>query len=192
MSISTTRGDHGTTAIIHGERIPKDHPRIECLGALDELNAFLGDAKCAAVKKQTREIIGIVQGDLFSLMAILAVGSGAEDSNADANGGNTVCGDSDTAAELGGAAADIPVPDATRLAAWVRELEAERPIRGFIVPGTCTASAKLDIARTVCRRAERRIITLDRSEPLKTGAAVFSYMNRLSDLLFMLARFEER
>jgi cob(I)alamin adenosyltransferase len=135
-----------------------------CLGDVDELNAFLGDAKCAAAQKRTREIIGIVQGELFSLMGILA--------------------DSDTVE-------GVTVPDPGRLTAWVRELEAERPIRGFIVPGACPASVKLDIARTVCRRAERHIITLNRSEPLKTGKTILSYMNRLSDLLFMLARSEE-
>ncbi|GHU97592.1 cobalamin adenosyltransferase [Spirochaetia bacterium] len=171
MSISTTRGDDGTTDLMHGERVPKDHRRIVCIGAVDELNAFLGDAKCAAAQERTREIIGIVQGELSSLMGILA----------------TV--DSDTAdGDRGGG---VTVPDAGRLTAWVRELEAERPIRGFIVPGACSASAKLDIARAVCRRAERHIITLDRSEPLQTGGTILSYMNRLSDLLFMLARSEE-
>ena len=181
MSISTTRGDDGTTELFHGERVPKDHRRIACLGDVDELNAFLGDAKCAAAQKRTGEIIGIIQGELFSLMGILA--------------------DSDTVESGRNAAADIStmvdsdrgvtVPDPGRLTAWVRELEAERPIRGFIVPGACPASVKLDIARTVCRRAERHIITLNRSEPLKTGKTILSYMNRLSDLLFMLARFEE-
>jgi cob(I)alamin adenosyltransferase len=171
MSISTTAGDDGCTDLLGGERVPKDHPRIECLGTLDELNAFLGDARCAAAEPHTREIIEIIQKELFVLGGILAVPNAASDSALP-----------DTKQRTGG-----PL-DIQRLGDWVRELEAPLPFQGFAVPGASPSSAKLDIARTVCRRLERRMVTLDRLEEVP-GTAL-AYINRLSDLLFMLARFE--
>jgi cob(I)alamin adenosyltransferase len=161
MGISTTRGDAGTTGLLSGERVSKDHPRIECLGALDELTAFLGDAKCVALQEHTREIIAAVQEDLLTMMGILAASHSS----------------------------NMVVPDEGHIIAWVREIEARHPMRGFVVPGANPSQAKLHIARTVCRRAERRIITLTRTEPV--DPAVLHYMNRLSDLLFMLSRLEE-
>ncbi|GHT94573.1 ATP--cob(I)alamin adenosyltransferase [Spirochaetia bacterium] len=171
MSISTTTGDEGSTGLLGGDRVPKDHPRIECLGVLDELSAFLGDARCAAVKPHTQEIIETIQNELFTLGGILATPNKAANANPRTECPRTEC----------------PM-DTQRLTAWVRELEAEFPIRDFTMPGTNPASAKLDIARTVCRRLERRMVALDRSEGVP-GTAL-AYINRLSDLLFMLARLE--
>jgi cob(I)alamin adenosyltransferase len=161
MGISTARGDAGITGLLSGERISKDHPRIECLGVLDELSAFLGDARCAADHEHTREIIAAVQEDLITMMGILAA----------SHNSNTA------------------IPEEGRIAAWVREIETRHPMRGFVVPGANPSQAKLHVARTVCRRAERRIITLARTEPV--DPAVLHYMNRLSDLIFMLSRLEE-
>jgi cob(I)alamin adenosyltransferase len=176
MSISTGLGDDGDTELLLGVRVPKDHPRIEVLGTLDELNAFLGDAKAALPLKPTADIIESVQRDLFAVAGVLAApGSGDKP-------------DADSPDENGpGAVGGVIGPE--RLTALVREIEAEHPMRGFSIPGANPASAKLDIARTVCRRAERRLISLARLE----GAPprILRYMNRLSDLLFLLARTAE-
>jgi cob(I)alamin adenosyltransferase len=165
MGISTCTGDGGETGLLGGGRVPKDHPRIECLGCLDELNAFLGDARAAAKKERTGELLLEIQKELFVLAGIVASPEGLP-------------------------AAGATPPDDQRLGVLVREFEEALPIKSFIIPGSNPASAKLDIARTVCRRAERRLVTLDRAEGVPPSLG--RYLNRLSDLLFMLARFEER
>jgi cob(I)alamin adenosyltransferase len=170
MGISTGRGDDGRTELSAGKRVSKDHPRVEFIGVLDELNSFLGDAKVAASQEQTRAAIEMVQRDLF--LAPLLLDSPETEP---ASGGKIL--------PQGGGI------DPERLAALTRSLEEKRPMRGFIVPGKNAASAKLDIARTVCRRAERRLITLSGQETVPP--LLRHYMNRLSDLLFMLARAEE-
>jgi cob(I)alamin adenosyltransferase len=159
MSIATKTGDDGTTSFVGSERVPKDHPRIECLGALDELNAFLG-AVCCAVTPATGEIIKTIQKEIITFSGIIACGA-------------------DTAA--GG------VPNTAQLDGWIAELEAGLPpMRSFVTPGANAASVQLHIARTVCRRAERRIVSLDRVEA--GPPELLRYMNRLSDLLFLLAQ----
>jgi cob(I)alamin adenosyltransferase len=160
MSISTGLGDDGSTELFSGNFVPKDHPQVEFIGALDELNSFLGDAKAAVGLEGTRVIIESVQRDLFAAPGLLS-------SQADAAGGI----------------------DPERLTALIHGIEERYPMRGFIIPGKNPASAKLDIARTVCRRAERRLVTLNRQEPV--SPRLLRYLNRLSDLLFMLARSEE-
>jgi cob(I)alamin adenosyltransferase len=167
-SISTTRGDSGETGLLGGERIAKDHPRVEAIGTLDELSVFLGDAKCAAGKARTREIIETVQGQLMGLMGALALPPARARER-----------DMDSKAE----AAE------TLVNAWVKELEASHPMKGFVIPGLTPSGTKVDIARTVCRRAERRVAALHRLEPV--SPAIGRYINRLSDMLFLLARYEE-
>jgi len=159
VSISTGLGDTGTTGLPGGLRVPKDHPVIECLGVLDELSAFLGDARCAVAEERIGNIIKTVQEELIILMGVVA---GVRAKTA---------------------------PDEARLSAWVREYEQEQPTQNFVVPGANPPSAKLDLARTVCRRAERRLTTLNRQGELSEG--ILPYINRLSDLLFLLARHEE-
>jgi cob(I)alamin adenosyltransferase len=179
VSIVTAAGDTGTTGLLGGERVPKDQARIECLGALDELNAFLGDARCALGEDNFTETAGLdpgklirtVQEELFTVSAAVASRGGALPGGPDGGRGKT------------------PEPDEPRLSAWVRDLEAVFPIRGFSLAGANPVSAKLDIARTVCRRAERRMVTLHRLEGVPP--VLLAYMNRLSDLLFMLARARE-
>jgi cob(I)alamin adenosyltransferase len=156
MSISTAAGDGGITGLAGGERLPKDHPRIEALGALDELDAFLGDVR-ALGQGQLPAITGAIQGDLRILAGILAA-----------------------------PARDAAPPDPARLEGWIRERD--RPFRAFVSPGENPLSARLHIARTVCRRAERRLVSLGRVEPLPPPVLV--YLNRLSDLLFLLAEAE--
>jgi cob(I)alamin adenosyltransferase len=165
-SISTTRGDGGETGLLGGERVPKDHPRVEAVGTLDELTSFLGDAKYAAVKPRTREIIETIQHQLVDLMTSLAA-TGTRPAKVD----------------------DNAEPAEAAINAWVKEFEAGYSMRGFVLPGRTAAAAKIDIARTVCRRAERRIVTLNRLEPV--SPPTLRCINRLSDLLFFLARYEE-
>jgi cob(I)alamin adenosyltransferase len=170
MSISTGFGDEGDTQLSATKTVPKDHPQVEFVGDLDELNSFLGDAKAAAVLEQTRAVIESIQRDLFAVAPFL----NAPDKEPGPGGGILPQG--------GGI-------DPDRLAALIHGLEEQHPVRGFIVPGKNAASARLDIARAVCRRAERHLITLARQEPVPPRLR--RYMNRLSDLLFMLARAEE-
>jgi cob(I)alamin adenosyltransferase len=170
MSISTGLGDDGNTELFAGEFVPKDHPRIEFVGVLDELNSFLGDAKTVVSREQTRTILETVQQDLFIAPLLL----GSPEGPPKTGGGLLPQG--------GGI-------DPERLTALIRELEERHPMKGFIIPGKNAASAKLDIARTVCRRAERRLIALSKKETVPP--LLRRYMNRLSDLLFMLARAED-
>ena len=159
MGITTKTGDDGYTDILNNKRLRKDHPIIECLGELDELNAFLGDAKTALDAGPSgvyiSDIISGIQKDLYTIMGILA---------------------------------GMPVPHEgigeERLNNLVNELETSMPpFASFVVPGANPASAKLHIARAVCRRVERRLTALEGD--IKTVAP---YINRLSDLLFLLAR----
>jgi cob(I)alamin adenosyltransferase len=163
MSILTKTGDDGTTGLGGNQRLAKDHIRIECIGTLDELGAFLGDAK-TAMREDTGSIVEEIQQELINLSAILAGTSGTEP-------------------ESGG-------PDEELLNTLIRRLEDTLPpLRVFILPGSSPASAKLHIARTVCRRAERRLVSLNREEEIPPS--VLRYTNRLSDLLFLLARNED-
>ena len=161
MSVTTKTGDDGYTNIIGGERLPKDHPILESLGTLDELNAFLGDAKTSlSDNSNTAEIIGGIQKDLFLIMSILA---GMQVSAEGLSEG--------------------------RLHKLIDELELTLPpLTSFAVPGSNPASAKLHIARTVCRRAERRLIGGNLGK--KAATLIIPYINRLSDLLFLLAQKE--
>ncbi|GHU76749.1 ATP--cobalamin adenosyltransferase [Spirochaetia bacterium] len=155
MSISTKTGDDGTSSLADGVRLPKDHPRFEVLGTLDELNAFLGDARTVA-KKETAGILFLVQENIIKLSGYIAFPAAAH-------------------------------MDATQLEKWIAERD--HPPKGFVIPGSNSAQAKLHIARTVCRRAERCLASLHRLEKLDDSFLL--YMNRLSDLLFLLALEEE-
>ncbi|AEJ18356.1 cob(I)yrinic acid a,c-diamide adenosyltransferase [Gracilinema caldarium] len=166
MSISTKTGDDGTTGLWSGERIGKDSLRVECYGTVDELNAFLGDARRYVKTDRVKEMIDIIQRDLFRVAGSLATSS------------------------PGAYIQPVTEEDVDRLTNWVYELEAAVPLKGFVIPGSIDSSAKLDICRTVCRRAERRIVALARQDVVDGPTRRF--VNRLSDLLFMLARYEEQ
>jgi ATP:cob(I)alamin adenosyltransferase len=165
MSISTKTGDDGTTGLWSGERLGKDEIRVECYGTIDELNSFLGDDRRAVKTKRAAEMIDALQEDLFRVAGTLAT-------RGETAYIQPVCAD-----------------DVERVTDWVHELEAAVPLTGFVIPGSTISSAKLDICRTVCRRAERRMVALARQEELNGHARRF--VNRLSDLLFMIARYEE-
>ena len=163
MSISTKTGDGGTTGLYTGERVNKDDVRVEAYGTIDELNSFISETKhytCPEVK----EIIEDVHLMLYHCAAELACV--AEPYRRPVNS-----------------------EDVERITLLVHHYEKIIQLKGFVVPGSLQVSGKIDICRTVARRAERRVITLDRLSPV--GNDLKKYLNRLSDLLFMLARYEE-
>lgn len=171
MKVYTRRGDSGETDLFGGQRVPKDHLRVEAYGAVDELNAALGIAAAASASGDVRELVAALQSRLFDLGAHLA----APDPERRAK--SALPGPSDEqVAELEG-----------RIDAFDAELA---PLRRFVLPGGTPASAAFHLARTVCRRAERRAVALGRAEPVEPVAIRF--LNRLSDLLFVLARVENR
>lgn len=176
MKIYTRTGDRGETGLFGGGRVAKDHHRVEAYGAVDELNAVIGlvvAALRAAGEDGIAARLELVQADLFTLGAHLATPS-AEDG--------------------GRATAHVPDLPSTRVAemeGWIDEAEGElEPLRTFILPGGVESATRLHLARTVCRRAERRVITLARE--VRLDDAVVVYLNRLSDLLFTLARLANR
>lgn len=167
MRIYTRTGDTGETGLFGGGRVGKDDPRVEAYGAVDELNACLGLARAAGLPPDLDELAARVQEDLFVLGADLATppsGSARPEK----------------VVRLPEGAAAALEPEIDRCE---RDLE---PLRSFILPGGSPGGAALHLARTVCRRAERRLVALARCGPVSKGA--LPYLNRLSDLLFMMAR----
>jgi cob(I)alamin adenosyltransferase len=172
MKIYTKTGDRGETGLFGGGRVGKDHPRVEAYGDVDELNALLGMARAVEMMPRIDEVLVPIQRDLFGIGAILATPNLAkmrqqlEKARID-----------DTRiAEL-----ELAIDEADR------ELE---PLRSFILPGGTPKAAALHVARTVCRRAERRVVHLRHDTEIPELVVV--YLNRLSDLLFTLARVANR
>ena len=157
--ITTRTGDRGETGLGDGTRVPKDHARIEALGAVDELSSHLGVLLAEPLPDDVRAELLAVQHDLFDIGGELSIPGHA-------------------------------LLDAKRVGALERALErwnAELPpLREFILPGGSRAAALAHVARAVCRRAERRVVRLQREATVTE--AVARYLNRLSDLLFVLAR----
>jgi cob(I)alamin adenosyltransferase len=166
MKIYTKTGDRGDTGLFGGPRVAKDAPRIEAYGAVDELNSALGVARSQKLPPEIDSLVARIQNDLFSVGAELATPS--------AGGRPTPhVADSDIAALE------------QAIDGYQGQLE---PLRQFILPGGCAAAAQLHLARTVCRRAERRLVTLMRQPDEHVASEPLIYLNRLSDLLFVLAR----
>lgn len=166
MKIYTRTGDAGETALFDGRRVPKSDLRVDAYGEVDELNACIGLVLAEELDDEVAGILRRIQQDLFAVGGRLADPS----HKIAARVGKVM---------LGGA-------DITRLEEWIDRLEAELPpLRRFILPGGSRPGALLHLARTVCRRAERRIVLLgaDALEP-----ELLAYVNRLSDFLFVLAR----
>lgn len=173
MSIVTKTGDDGTTALMYGRRVHKDHPRVEAYGTVDELNAALGLVRATVQEDFSREKLLAVQKNLIVLMGELAVLP--EDLPRYSKDGYTVVAPEMTA----------------ELDALVREIEAQNvSFKGWVTPGATMNSAALDVARTVCRRAERRVCGLREMGGLQ-NAEIIVYLNRLSDLLWLMARCAE-
>lgn len=170
--VYTKQGDRGETRLAGGETSPKDSPRIEAYGTIDELSSQIGVALASGGHERVREILGTVQNDLFHLGSSLAFLP-------------------DDTGHLPGPA--VQARHVTALEEWIDALNAElEPLANFILPGGSPAGAQLHLARCVCRRAERRVVTLGR-EPGRQGRLpehAITYLNRLSDLLFVLARWE--
>lgn len=168
MKIYTRRGDAGTTGLLGGGRVSKVHPRVEAYGTVDELNAVLGWAAVEVSQDDIRERLEPLQHDLFAIGADLAVGT-----------------DGGTRPQVPG----VPEARVAEMEGWIDTVDEEvPPLRAFILPGGSRGAAALHVARTVCRRAERSVVALAEADDV--DALVLRYLNRLSDLLFALARLE--
>ncbi|MGA8660176.1 MAG: cob(I)yrinic acid a,c-diamide adenosyltransferase [Chthoniobacterales bacterium] len=174
MSIATKTGDAGETALMYGRRVPKTHRRVEAYGTVDELNAALGMVRATATATLIRDFILAVQKELVVLMGELAVSDE----------------DRDRFQEDGYELVTAQMVD--RLTGVVDDLEKNHHInfKHWATPGFNQASAALDGARTTCRRAERRVVALADSAEYVNPETI-RYLNRLSDALWLFARFVE-
>jgi len=175
-AVATGKGDDGTTGLLYGGRIPKDDRRTEAYGAVDEAVAALGVARVAVRQAGIPDLTELLlryQRELFVVGAELATNPSAVDRLQD--GVTRVTESMVEAVE-------------SDLAAWEGRMEMPRE---FVVPGETAASAALEVARTVLRRAERRIVALDRASEID-NQWIIAYVNRLADLLWVLARAEEQ
>ena len=165
MKIYTKTGDDGTTGLFGGGRISKDAVRLESYGTVDELNSVLGLVRCHNADKEIDSMLHHIQNDLFNLGADLATPMSVRNKSV----------------------VRIQSKETRVLENWIDRMEAGLPaLTNFILPGGTPAAAYLHLARSVCRRAERLVVKLSREE--KISKAVIVYLNRLSDLLFVLAR----
>lgn len=173
QSISTRKGDDGTTGLLYGQRVTKDHPQIEAIGAIDELNAALGLAKssCSSLNpRHRRSELERIQKELVALM------------------GEVVCAEADIPRYLGSRFEKIDDACLARLDAGVAEIEAMNVrFDGWATPGASPYAAALDHARTIARRAVRRLYALSH-HGRQLRPLLLHYINRLSDLLWLMAR----
>ena len=174
MSIATKTGDAGTTALMYGRRVPKTDARIAANGAVDELNAALGVARAALPEPFVTEKILAIQKELVVLMGELAVAP------------------EDRARYTAGGFQFADAAMVERLTAHIDDLEKNHRISygGWATPGATPASAALDMARTICRRAERQVVALGETGA-SVNAEIIRYLNRLSDLCWLWARWVE-
>lgn len=166
--VYTRTGDDGTTGLGGGQRVPKDSARIEAYGTVDELSSSIGVAVALGLQPRLAETLARIQNELFNL-------------------GSDLCILEEDKVKM-----PVPVVEERHVDALERlmdELSEElSPLQNFILPGGTPGAAQLHVARTVCRRAERMVIALSRLEPV--GSFVVKYLNRLSDTLFVMARYE--
>jgi cob(I)alamin adenosyltransferase len=175
MSIATKTGDAGKTSLMYGRRVPKTDARVDAYGCVDELNASLGLARVTATDPFISEQLLSVQKELIVVMGELA--TAREDLPRYVKDGFYL-----TTAEM-----------VDRLTSLIDELEKDKLLhyKGWAIPGSTLISAALDIARTTCRRAERRVATLAESDASFNGE-ILRYLNRLSDLCWLLGRYAEK
>jgi cob(I)alamin adenosyltransferase len=166
MKVYTKTGDAGETGLFGGARVPKDDPRVEAYGSVDELNAVVGLARSFEMSTEVNAMLELVQAELFVVGAELACAAGSEDK------------------------LRMPLVDASAIERLEREIDLLEtrltPLKSFILPAGASAAAALHLARTTCRRAERNLVTAGRSSPLR--AELLTYLNRLGDFLFVVAR----
>jgi cob(I)alamin adenosyltransferase len=168
MKIYTKTGDEGQTGLFGGGRVPKDHPRVSAYGDVDELNAALGVARAAAPGGQFDPLLEQIQRDLFAIGGYLATPDPAK-----------------VAAAL--AKAELPASRVTDFERAMDSADEELPpLKAFVLPAGTPQAAALHLARTVCRRAERSVVHL--AHDAEVPPLFIVYLNRLSDLLFTLAR----
>jgi cob(I)alamin adenosyltransferase len=166
MKIYTKAGDAGITGLLGSRRVPKDDARIEAYGTIDELNATLGVARAGAADADSDALLHRLQEELFLLGSALA--------------------DPDPDGPFHRA---ITIEHTERWEVEIDRLEAELPpLRNFILPGGMPAAAHVHAARTICRRAERMVVALSRQAGAHVPAELLVYLNRIGDLLFVLAR----
>lgn len=166
MKIYTKTGDDGTTSLFDGTRVTKDHERVDLYGDVDELNASIGLAASFLSDDELKKDLFDVQKDLFALGAHLA----------------------NPAHKKQKAKSDFASDKVEKLENCIDAMEEKlKAMTGFILPGGHSAAAALHVARTICRRVERKFVTLNRQE--KFDDSYFHFLNRLSDYLFVAARF---
>ena len=171
MSIVTKTGDEGETSLMYGRRLPKNNPRSEAYGDVDEFSAALGVARASCDDKFVTEQILAVQKDLINVMGELS----------------TLPEDRQRYAKDGFQIVDTKMVD--RIGAVIVDLEKDKALypKDWVIPGGNPVSAALDLARTICRRAERNVFALKDPNP-----EILRYLNRLSDFCWILARFVEK
>ena len=166
--IYTKTGDEGMTGLGGGRRVAKDSPRVRAYGTVDELNSAIGVALALGLTDRLTSELGSIQNELFDL-------------------GSDLCWPEDD--ERRARIPTVQPKHVRRLETLIDELnEVVGPLTNFLLPGGAPGAAQLHVARTICRRAEREAITLSHEEPI--GELVLPYLNRLSDALFVMARFE--
>ncbi len=163
MKIYTRGGDSGETSLIGGVRLPKHHPRVEAYGTIDELIAWIGMLRSAPDRQIPHDELAAIQADLMSCSAIIATHQSARVPD------------------------NITIPGTDRLESAIDRMEGELPrLTSFILPGGEKAAATANLARTVCRRAERAVAYISETE--KREPDISAYLNRLSDYLFVISR----
>jgi cob(I)alamin adenosyltransferase len=173
MSIATKTGDNGTTGLMYNRRVSKCHPRVEAYGCVDELNTAIGLARATGDHEFVGRNLLAIQNDLVLLMGELA--TGIEDLPRYVKDGFSL----------------VTSEMTTKLDHLVAEIESQKvSYKGWATPGATMQSAALDLARTACRRAERRVCALQETSQLQ-NAEIITYLNRLSDLLWLFARWIE-
>ncbi len=165
-TVYTKTGDKGTTSLVGGTRIIKSDDRLEAYGSIDELNSFIGLLNCHIENKEVKDLLIFIQNKLFTIGSILATEN------------------EETALKYG---CKINTDDIITLENEIDKIDSQLPkMRFFIIPGGNQSCALAHVCRTVCRRAERRIITLNSQNPIDDNLMMF--INRLSDFLFVLSR----
>lgn len=169
-TIYTGKGDEGSTRLSSGEQVAKDDPRVVAYGTVDELNSVIGVAMAGGLAEKLHEALLSVQNELFHLGSDLSFRGEMES---------------------GRAIPQIEERHVRKLEVLIDEITAVvGPLENFILPGGAPGAAQLHVARTICRRAEREVTSLARAEPV--GVFVLPYLNRLSDALFVMARYENK
>lgn len=169
-SIATRTGDEGTTGLLYGQRVPKDHPQIEAVGSLDELNTALGFAKATCPHADLRSELERIQKDLVNLM------------------GEVACAEPDAERYATSKFPKLTEVDLDRVDAGVAAVEAQNvKFDGWATPGANLHAAALDLARSTARRAERRLVSLP-AQGRTVRPLLGRYLNRVSDLLWLFAR----